>query len=92
MRSYHEKNTSILLNFFRVFTLIGVIGGVIEGDIPRWLLLALPAIYFLPEILLLLWWIVTLPVTLILMLFGISLYSPLFLVSWISDKFKKNHE
>lgn len=87
MRNYREKNISVMLNFFRIATLIGVIGGIIEGYIPIWFLLSLPAIYFLPEILFLLWWVVTLPFILLLMLFGVSLYSPLFLVSWISDKF-----
>ena len=87
MRNYRSKNVRIILNIFRVITLIGIIGSVIEGDISKWFLLALPAFYFLPEILLILWWVVTLPFTLLLMVFGVSLYSPLFLVSWISDKF-----
>lgn len=81
-----------MMNFLRIFTLVGIVGSVINGDLSRWFLLALPAIYFLPEILLLLWWVVTLPVVLILTFFGVSLYSPLFLVSWITDKFKKTHK
>ena len=92
MRSYREKNTGIILNFFRVLTLIGVVGSVIEGDLPKWFLLALPAIYFLPEILLFLWWVITLPITLVLMVFGLGLYSPLFLTSWIIDKVKGKHK
>ena len=92
MRSYREKNTSIMLIFFRGITVIAVVGSIIEGDLSPKFLLALPAVYFFPEILLLLWWVVTLPFTLILMLFGVGIYSPLFFISWITDKLKRNHK
>lgn len=87
MREYRSKNVRRMLNILRVIVIGAVILGVVEKSVPIWVLLAAPIIYFIPEILLFIWWGGSFIATGIVIGISFVFFSPLFLISWVVSKY-----